>query len=289
MLRVLLLVMLVACDEGEDDLCDPAKHYIGLSPLDDVYNNWQPLPTAVGGSQRVKAHSYNDCGDHLADSAVSVQSLSPGVISATAIDTEVIELQAHAAGEVTLVVSNDMGLENMPTVEARQIAAVTASGEEKGDPQLYYPRGNLQIHLFDDGGRQLVDHGLSVVGDIARAPAWNQLDLGSATPGDHMLGIITGTATWDLTVHVVGSIDAIVAEHAMFTATTEYSPDVCFFPELGGQNVGNVPLQFTVDGALHDTSYIPNCVLVLPEHDGTVTVTASALGHSAVTQIMFTP
>jgi len=289
-LRCLLLVMLAACYDEDDDFCDPTvHHYIGLAPLDPVEYQWSVGPTAVGGTQRVRASSYDGCGDRLGVSAVRVQSQAPGVISAMVIDTEEVELGAHANGQATLSFENDLGLATDHIVEARPIAAVTASNAEKGDPQLYYPRGQLEIHLLDDGARALVDHGLSVVGDIPRAADWNELDLSAAAPGDHALGIVAGTSTWDVTVHVVGAIDAIVAEQPMITSTTEYSPDVCFFAELGGQMVGNVPWQFTVDGALHDKSYLPNCVLVMPEQVGTVTVTATALGHTGVATVMVTP
>jgi hypothetical protein len=288
-LRVLLLVMLVACDEEEDDFCDPAKHHISLHPLDDIDYVWAVAPTAVGGTQRVSAYSYTDCGDRLDPSQVSVQAVMPAVISATVVGTEELVLEAHAAGEAQLVVSNEAGLMATRLLEARPVASVTASNAQKGDPQLYYSRGNLTIHVNDDNGSALVDERLTVVGDIARAAAWNQLDLATATPGDHMLGIVVGTSTWDLTVHVVGSIDAVVPEVAAFTASTDIAVDVCFFAELGGQTVGNVPWQFSVDRGKQYDSYIPDCVQVSSDQAQAVTVTATALGHTGIATVTFKP
>ena len=281
--------MLVACDEEDDDMCDPAKHHITLLPVDPIEYQWQVLPTAVGGTQHAQASSFDGCGTQLGTSAITVSSLSPAVISATATSTEELALQARAVGEATLDITNTLGLEAMPIVEARPIASVTASNEEHGDPQLYYARGNLAIHLDDDTGLPLVDDGLSVVGDIPRAQQWDQLDLGSATPGDHTLGIVAGTATWNVTVHVVGAIDAVVAERDAITVPGEYSVDVCFFALAGGQEVGNAPWQFTVDRGFQDQSYIPNCASVGSETAQTVTVTATVLEHTATTSVTFMP
>lgn len=286
-MRLLLLLVLAGCIDEEDDDCDTTRVGIDLQALDPIPYQYWLVPTAVGGVQHVGAHTYDECGTRQAASQVTATTGNPVVIDATVVATEEIELRARAVGETTLVVENQRGLRVEKTIEAHAIQAVNVTASEHGDTQAFYG-GVATIELVDVNSKQLVDRNLDVIGDIRRAPQWNQLDLTGAVAGEHVLEIIAGTSTWPTTVRVVDGIDAVIAEHPTLATPYYLSADVCFFAERAGQMVAGVPWHFTVSSLDHGTSGEPNCIGVWGDPGTTVTVTATALGLQAVSHVSFT-
>jgi hypothetical protein len=280
-------MFLAGCWDEDDDLCDPTNVAIDLLPIDPVPDHWEMLPTAVGGMQRATAGSYDACGTPQMPSQITVTSSDPSTVTTMVTDTQEFAMQALAAGTSTLSITNAAGLLAVHTVEARPINAVTFSAPDYGKPLVFYPGHTATIDLLDVDGKPLVDHALEVAGDLPRGAVWDQLDLGRATAGDHVVQVVAGSSTWLVPLRVVAAIDAIVPEHGSISAPDYGSQEICFFAESGGQQVSGISWHFSVDQGSSDTSYFPNCVRVWSDTARTMTVTASALGLSATTTVQF--
>jgi hypothetical protein len=285
---MLLIALLAGCLDQEEDDCNANALAIDAQSADPIPAQWWIGPVAVGGSQHIYARTYDECGTQQSPSQITVSSNVPAVVDATVVATEEIEVRAHEIGTATLSISNARGLRLADPVEAKLISSVVLASTEEGDAQAFYPAKVAYIQLLDADAKPLVDRGLTVVGDVPRSSVWDELDLSSATPGDHSLEVTAGISTWPVTLTVVDGIDSVVAEHAALTSSAYESTQVCFLAERGGKVVAGVPWTFTVDSGNHDEPYIPNCIDVWGAAGTTVTVTGSALGLSAVASVTFT-
>ncbi len=292
-MRVLLLLLLVACDY-EEDPCDPAKHVLDLPALDtsgddfidnyDYANAWDLMPTAAWGVQHLDAGSYDDCGTRLPTSAVTASSDASATLTANAVGPEEVELRAFLPGDAVVHVANAAGLAAARTLHVEPIASVRLVATELGVPDAFYTGAPFaRIMLLDARGQPLVDRSLGVSGDLVRGQRWNELAIAGAPAGDHDVVIEAGGSGWPVTVHLVDGIDAIVSSLGLEPT------DVCFHAMRAGEVVGGVPWQIDIDHGYLYRDARANCVSPYQGVDGPATaiVTARALGYSASATIRF--
>lgn len=293
---IFVLALVTACDEDLD--CDPSLHHLSLQTIDvhpedlvdtDDYAVFNPRPTAVGGTQHLDAEVFDDCGTRHSNSPVTVRSDDPASLSATAVSETEIEVAASRAGTTRIHVAAANGLTRDASLEAKPIQNVILAARELGAPEAYLQGSALAtIVLLDDTNQPLIDRSLEAFG--MPALAWNELDISHATVGDHDIQLIAGQATWPFTLTIVDSIDAIVAGEPTISGPTYLSTDACFFAHRAGHVVAGVPWKLVVDRGGFQVGWQPNCITVWQDNSAppTITVTASALGHSATTVVTFT-
>ena len=291
-----ILVAVFGCDYEEDD-CDPNVRYMGFGSVDTTWIEYVDSDSytvgdhgiAVGGSERYSAVDRNDCGSAAPNpEPLTVLGADPQVATVS-VNGALIDLRGVGPGSVRLTIK-DLDVMTDRVIPVKTIDAVRLVADENGEPGAFYAGTPVaKIQLLSQGD-WVVDRGLAVSGDLAQGSAWNLLDLGAASAGDHAVKVIAGGASWPVTATIVDHIDAVVPQATQIAAAHYDTPDVCFHAHAAGIVVAGVPWTFDYDPDGGEVVR-PNCVEVWRRDDKEIstTVTAHALGFSATPTVMVTP
>jgi len=297
LLGVILVALLGACIDEEDDDCNPGSYYLTFDSSDTKWIEYSDADTyvvgyhaiAVGGVQRFEVGGETDCGDHAPVTPLEVRDDDPAIATESTIGATV-DVRGVAAGDATLELLSHIA-DRHAKVRVAPIASVRLVGDELGEPGAFY-RGatTAKVQLLDADGQWLVDRSLTVSGDFPQGTRWNEVSLAGAQAGDHALSIAAGTGSWPVTATIVDHIDGIMARDAAITVQQYSSADACFFASTDGALVDGVPWQIDFD-TLSGEQTTPNCVEVWLGDDNhtQTTITAHALGYTATTVVTFMP
>jgi hypothetical protein len=291
-----------ACPAGEtcSNLTPQGLEFVGAT-FADYALIVGPSPTAIGGTQDIAiaygrdglgayvpldlAYTADDDGGtgvalaHQAGAIVTMR----GVASRTnylritdASTGELFDRHSLTGAAISRVAIVAATTELVP----EGVAIAFATGTVKVGVALY---GEVQASTGPQEER-LIDQGMALELPGSTQPAWDSLQLASASTGTYTLGVTAGDRpTANLAVIVVDHLDQIAKAPATVTTIAPMgSAIVCFDAVSGGRYVAGLDWHYLVDNVDRTQDAHGNCISVgTHQTSGTVTVVASAMGQSA--------
>ncbi len=141
----------------------------------------------------------------------------------------------------------------------------------------------LTVALFGKvqggGTTRVVDESMTIALPGATRRWWDSVRVPGLVAGHHAVTVRAGDrpeATLDL--EVVAGADSIVAHEPVSPLEVTKSSVVCFSARVAGRHVIGLTWTFTSDNGATQGWLTPNCAIVAPEREGTLTLTARAGG-----------
>jgi hypothetical protein len=279
--RIAFLLVLAGCTQSADDAQPACDSYaLQLLPPGNA-------AIAVGGEASYAAVIVDSCDGLGPHWTFGAKSSAPSIIAAR-IEDSLVVLHASAPGTALVTVTSADQLSATVQPVAVVLDHVQLASPEDGVPDAFLVGAPVaDVDLFAADGRPLIDTSMTITGAPPTTSA-NEVAINGLAVGDHPLAITAGGQSWSATVHVVGTIDAVVARAASVTLQVGQTGHVCFDAKLAGQVVAGASWQLAVPSA-NTAGGRPNCADVQASAPTSFTVTATALGMSAATTVTFTP
>jgi hypothetical protein len=293
----------------EDEMCSDATpdglFFLGSQLADQPLGRMAPLPTAVGGSQRIRVVTGASSGSPAfalpfvaasAGSELAVGSVAPPEVTVLGLAEGETYLRIVEPGTNLLYDRIALRVEPIARAELRPLGHVLPGSDDDfaADPAAAWAllaggQETIVVRLHDAAGERMADERLSLgVGAGLTAMAqesWDTLRVGASSPGDRTLVVRGGdNAVRDGVVSVVATVEDIVSVAAAGAAAGTDTPgaagmDVsyCFRATSGGVLVAGAAFTFTATGgATTRPGAAPNCVVVQSPIPQAVTLTVSA-------------
>ena len=290
------LIAVPACMAGDraltgmcpnNEVCSPATpdglDFDGASIVGEPLASG-PAPTAIGGTQQIEL--YDDATDAPLAVPFTVNDDGAQGVRFEQQNGNVVTVRGVGASGNYLIIydATDDGVLDQKLLDGAQIdtiALVSATTFEvvpSGMPIVYLP-GVTDVGIALSGQVQgaearLIDTSMTatLAGATATQPAWDTLELGSASPGDFALTVTAGdVASTQLTVSVVAGPDTLA-----LAPQTPGQP-LCFAATNNGRFVSGLEWTFTLNGVADQE--LGNCMELTDDPAGEpVTIVASAGG-----------
>jgi hypothetical protein len=282
-----MLLALAGCSVFDDDSGTPCSELPESAELDaPAIFVADGAATAVGGDETFATTIVDGCGDPRPGARLTRVTADASIFTAT-VGTADVTLHAHAAGS-TLIAFYEGDEEVADLVQAAKVLDhVQLGSHEDGVPAAFLVGAPIAaVNLFAADGQPVIDSSIAITG-APRAINLNEVAIDGLAVGDHPLAITAAGQSWSAVVHVVGTIDEVVARAPSVTLAVGQPGRVCFDARLAGEIVAGAPWQFAFPAMNGDAGGRPNCVDVRSDTPTSFTVTATALGKSTATLVTF--
>jgi hypothetical protein len=165
-----------------------------------------------------------------------------------------------------------------------QIVSSSPEVVEPGDAVVYAPgTQRLTVALFGkvQGGSttRVVDESMTIALAGATRTAWDSVRISGLPVGRHAMTVRAGDrpeATFD--VEVVAGADSIVAHEPLTPLEATTGSVICFSARAAERHVLGLTWTFQADNGTAQAWLVNNCAFIVPEREGTLTLTARAGG-----------